>query len=76
MSVLVRCSVSCWQVNLEATPSAALCHGYIEACKVCFSWLCSMQEVERLADEIVNDILLVQAQGGLAMAFNLIAAFA
>ena len=32
--------------------------------------LSSLQEVERLADEIVNDIVLEQAQGGLGMAFS------
>ena len=30
-----------------------------------------LQEVERLADEIVNDIVLEQAQGGLEMALQL-----
>ena len=35
--------------------------------------LFSLQEVERLADEIVDDIVLEQAQGGLGMAFTPIA---
>ena len=35
--------------------------------------LSSLQEVERLADEIVNDIVLEQAQGGLGRAYNSVA---